>query len=112
MIEDEELRNLYQLSSVEHLQNLEVGLRHLQKYPDDETSLEELRREAHSLKGDSRSVGVDTVETFAHALEDILSSIKRQEIVLTPQLERSRLSRIRGDWLIGTGSRYCPTEWG
>ncbi len=86
MIEDEELRNLYQLSSVEHLQNLEVGLRHLQKYPDDETSLEELRREAHSLKGDSRSVGVDTVETFAHALEDILSSIKRQEIVLTPRL--------------------------
>jgi two-component system chemotaxis sensor kinase CheA len=86
MIEDEELRNLYHISSEERLQQLESGLLHLQKYPDDETTLKELRREAHSLRGDSRGVGVEAVETLAHCVEKILSNIIRQEIVLTPGL--------------------------
>ncbi len=86
MIEDEELRNLYKISSAEHLQKLEDGLRDLQKHPDDEAILEELRREAHSLKGDSRSVGVESVETIIYRIETILLSIKRQQIVLTPEL--------------------------
>ena len=86
MIEDEELRNLYQFSSEERLQQLEAGLRYLQKYPDDETILKELRREAHGLRGDSRSVGVEAVETLAYCVEKILGSIKRQQVVLTPLL--------------------------
>ncbi len=86
MIEDEELRNLYQISSEERLQQLEAGLRHLQKHPDDETTLKELRREAHGLRGDSRGVGVETVEVLAHCVEKILGNIIRQQVVLTPLL--------------------------
>ncbi|HEY9652638.1 MAG TPA: Hpt domain-containing protein, partial [Coleofasciculaceae cyanobacterium] len=83
MIEDEELRNLYQISSEERLQQLEAGLRHLQKHPDDETTLKELRREAHALRGDSRGVGVEDVETLAYCFEKILGRIQRQQIILT-----------------------------
>ncbi|HEY9725528.1 MAG TPA: Hpt domain-containing protein [Chroococcales cyanobacterium] len=86
MIEDEELRNLYQISSEERLQQLEAGLRHLTSHPDDETTLKELRREAHGLRGDSRGVGVESVETLALCLEKILGRIKRQQVVLTPLL--------------------------
>ncbi len=84
MIEDEELRNLYQISSEERLQQLEAGLRHLTSHPNDKTTLKELQREAHSLRGDSRGVGAEAVETLAHCVEKILGSIKRQQIVLTP----------------------------
>ena len=86
MIEDEELRNLYQISSEERLQQLEAGLRHLTSHPDDETILKELRREAHSLRGDSRGVGVDAVETLALCVEKILGRLIRQQVVLTPVL--------------------------
>ncbi|MFB8792299.1 MAG: Hpt domain-containing protein, partial [Potamolinea sp.] len=86
IIEDEELRNLYKISSEEHLLQLELGLRYLQVHPDDQETLEELRREAHSLKGDSRSVGCENVETLSHQVENILLRIKRQQIVFTPQL--------------------------
>jgi two-component system chemotaxis sensor kinase CheA len=86
MIEDEELRNLYQISSVERLQQLEAGLRYLTLHPDDETTLKELRREVHGLRGDSRGVGVEAVETLAFCLEKILGSIQRQQVVLTPLL--------------------------
>src|SRR5919202_1660525 len=85
-IEDEELRDINKIASVERLQKLEAGLLQLEKHPDDETILEMLLREAHSLKGDSRSVGVDTVETLTHTLEEILGSIKHKQTALTPLL--------------------------
>lgn len=86
MIEDEELRNLYQISSEERLQQLKAGLQYLQKYPNDETTLKELRREAHSLRGDSRGVGVESVETIAYWVEKIFGHLIRKQIVFTPQL--------------------------
>jgi two-component system chemotaxis sensor kinase CheA len=68
------------------LQKLEAGVLHLEKHPQDKTTLEQLLREAHSLKGDSRSAGVDPVETLTHALEEILLSIKSQQTILTRQV--------------------------
>ena len=84
MIEDEELRNLFKTSSEEHLQNLESGLLHLEKYPDDKARLEELLREAHTLKGDSRMLGVKGVETLTHQVEHILGTLK--ETALSPDM--------------------------
>jgi len=86
MIEDLELREIYKTSSVEHLQKIEAGLLQLEKEPWNDHPLEELMREAHSLKGDSRIVGVEGAEIIAHCLEDVLGSLKRHEIVLSPQL--------------------------
>jgi two-component system chemotaxis sensor kinase CheA len=86
LIEDDVLRDLYRITSLERLQKLEDGIRHLQQYPDDETTLEELQREAHSLTGDSRSAEVETVEILARSLEEILLSIKRQQIHLTQEV--------------------------
>ncbi|MBD0261909.1 MAG: hybrid sensor histidine kinase/response regulator [Tolypothrix sp. Co-bin9] len=85
-IKDEQLRDIYQISSEEHLQKLSDGLLQLQRHPPDETILEQLLREAHSLKGDSRSVGVENVVTLTHQIEEILLSIKASEIIFTPDV--------------------------
>lgn len=82
MIEDAELRNIFKTASEEHLQNLEAGLMHLEKNPGDRARLEEVLREAHTLKGDARMLGVRDVETLTHQLEEILSAFKRGESVL------------------------------
>jgi len=84
--EDEELLNIYKISSQERLQNFETGLLLLERYPDDATILENLLREAHNFKGDSRNVGIQTVETLIHQIEEILLSIQRQQIALTPEV--------------------------
>ncbi len=86
MIEDEELRTLYKEASADHIQKIEAGLLHLEKNPLDQATLEQLLRETHSLKGDSRMLGVKDVETLTHQLEDILGSVKRSERVFTPQI--------------------------
>ncbi|ARV60235.1 hybrid sensor histidine kinase/response regulator [Nostocales cyanobacterium HT-58-2] len=86
MIEDEELRSLYKAASAERIQKIEAGLLYLEKNPQDEAKLEGLLRETHSLKGDSRMLGVKDVETLTHQLEEILASVKRGERVFTSQL--------------------------
>lgn len=81
-ITDTELRDVYRTTSEERLQRLEASLLYLEEHPNDDASLSTLLREAHSLKGDARSAGVDTVETLAHALEDVLSSVQLQTLNL------------------------------
>lgn len=80
-IEDEELRNLYKAASTEHIQNIESGLLHLENNPQDQVTLEQLLREMHSLKGDSRMLGVKDVETLTHQLEEIIGTVKRGKIL-------------------------------
>ncbi|HEY9728227.1 MAG TPA: hybrid sensor histidine kinase/response regulator [Chroococcales cyanobacterium] len=84
MIQDEELRNLYKDASADHIQKIEAGLLHLEKNPLDRAKLEQLLRETHSLKGDSRMLGVKDVETLTHQIEEILGGVKRGERILTP----------------------------
>src|SRR4028119_427524 len=84
MIQDEELRNLYKVASADHIQKIEAGLLHLEKNPLDRSQLEQLLREMHSLKGDSRMLGVKDAETLTHQMEDILGGVKRNERVLSP----------------------------
>lgn len=86
MIEDQELRALYKAASTEHIQKIEAALLHLEKNPQDQAKLEGLLREAHSLKGDSRMLGVNDAETLAHQMEEILGAVKRGERAFTSQL--------------------------
>ena len=86
MIEDDELREVFKTASAEHLQNLDDGLLYLEKNPNDTTKLEELLREAHSLKGDAGMLGVKDIATLAHQIEHLLGSLKRQETTLSAEL--------------------------
>ncbi|WP_017293120.1 hybrid sensor histidine kinase/response regulator [Geminocystis herdmanii] len=86
MIQDDELREIYKISSQEHLEKMETGLLELEKNPNELDSIEELLREAHSLKGDSRIVEVESVENLAHSIEDILGDIKKGKLTLTPNI--------------------------
>lgn len=82
IIEDAELRGIFKTASEEHLQNLEAGIMHLEKHPTDRARLEEVLREAHTLKGDARMLGVRDVETLTHQIEEILSAFKQDKSVL------------------------------
>ncbi|MEB3340671.1 hybrid sensor histidine kinase/response regulator [Okeania sp.] len=91
MIEDAELREVFQTASEEHIQKLEEGFLYLEKYPKDLEKLEELLREAHSLKGDAGMLGVRDVSQIAHQIEHLLGEIKRGEKTISPEIS-DRLS--------------------
>ncbi|MEO0456599.1 MAG: Hpt domain-containing protein [Cyanobacteria bacterium P01_A01_bin.114] len=86
MIEDEELRNLYRTAGTEHLQTLEAGLHHLANQPDDSTVIETLRKAAHSIKGDSKVMGLEEIACLAEQIEARMKQIQRAELTLTDKL--------------------------
>ncbi|MEM8614302.1 MAG: Hpt domain-containing protein, partial [Cyanobacteria bacterium P01_H01_bin.105] len=83
IIQDEELRSLYQDTSIQRLNNLQTGLLQLEQDPHNPTALEDSRRELHSLKGDSRVIGLETVATLAQELEEIVKSLQQQQVEFT-----------------------------
>ncbi|MEL7408747.1 MAG: Hpt domain-containing protein [Cyanobacteria bacterium J06558_2] len=85
-IEDDELRELYKASSSEHVQKLETDLMILEKNPQDTAAIEEFLREAHTLKGDSRMLGLDDIEMLVHHLESSMEEIKAGDTSITPEL--------------------------
>ncbi|RMF84092.1 MAG: hybrid sensor histidine kinase/response regulator, partial [Nitrospinota bacterium] len=85
MIEDQELRTLFKAESEEHLQLLEQGLLRLEADPNDQATLEEVFREAHSLKGAARMLGITSVERLAHQFEDVLGAARRGQGPLAPE---------------------------
>lgn len=84
MIADNELRKLYKIESEERLLHLDNGLLRLEKTPSDPALLEELFREAHSLKGASRMLGLTDIQTLAHQLEDALGAAHKGGAILQP----------------------------
>ncbi len=91
MIEDSELREVFKTANEEHLQKLDAGFLYLEENPDDLEKLEELLREAHSLKGDAGMLGVKDVSKLSHQLEHLLGEIKLGEQAMSPEIN-DRLS--------------------
>jgi two-component system chemotaxis sensor kinase CheA len=85
-IQDDELREIYKSVTPERLQKLESALMHLEKQSGDRAVLEEFLREAHTLKGDSRMLGVTDVETLVHQMEDCMVAVKQGERAITEDL--------------------------
>jgi two-component system chemotaxis sensor kinase CheA len=85
-IADDEMRMLFKTSCEERLQALDEGILHLEKNPQDLAIVENIMREAHSLKGDSNMLGVADLGKVAHQVENILGALKRGETPLTPDI--------------------------
>ncbi|MEL7332311.1 MAG: Hpt domain-containing protein, partial [Cyanobacteria bacterium J06560_2] len=85
-IEDEELRDVYRTVSAERLQRLEIGLEALAGQPSDADAIAALLRETHSLKGDARSVGLDSVASLSHAIETLFVGLQDQTLALSAEL--------------------------
>jgi two-component system chemotaxis sensor kinase CheA len=77
MIEDKELRELFQVECEEHFTVLEKGFLDLEENPNQPELLHSVFREAHSLKGASRMLGLSDIETISHLLEDELGKASK-----------------------------------
>ncbi|MEW6608607.1 MAG: hybrid sensor histidine kinase/response regulator [bacterium] len=70
----------------ERLNNLNNKLLNLEQNPDDAELLNEVFREAHTLKGSAKMVGLTKINRIAHQMEDLLGRIKEKQFNLTPQI--------------------------
>lgn len=72
--------------SKEHLQNLNQNLLSLEKAPNEMTTLNEIFRVAHTLKGIAGTMGYTKIATLTHDMENVLQTIRNGEIKVTSNL--------------------------
>lgn len=90
-IEDLELCNLFRIESAEHLQKLDVGLLLLEKTPQDQSLVQEIFREAHSLKGSARMLGLIDIQSLANTVEDMLGEVRSGKLLITADVIKPQL---------------------
>lgn len=79
----------FQDEQVEHRQAIANLLLELEREPEHEqrhTLLDQLFREAHSLKGGARAAGQLQVEQLAHQIEDVFSAVRQGVLPLTTEV--------------------------
>lgn len=79
----------FKIEADEHLKRISSGLIELEKAEAPERLaeiVEEVFREAHSLKGAARSVNLTDLEALCQMMEGVFSSMKRQELKGSPEL--------------------------
>ena len=84
------LRAAFKMEAEERLAAISSGLLELEKILDDPQRkaeiLEEVFREAHSLKGASRAVNLVDIENLCQPMESIFSALKKRKLSLFPEL--------------------------
>lgn len=73
---------IFRAEAREHLDSLSRGLLHLEEAPDDTEGLKELLRNAHTLKGSSRLLGLAAIGELAHKMEDLLKALERRTLAV------------------------------
>ncbi len=82
----EEILNIFREESEEQIQKLNKNLLKLESNPRDHSVISELFREAHSLKGAARMIGLEDIQSIAHKVEDVLGLARENHLEVTPEI--------------------------
>ncbi len=66
----------FQEEAADLLQRLNEGVITLEQAPGDRELIDQMLRDAHTLKGSSRMVGLIEISDIAHRLEDIMVQVR------------------------------------
>ncbi len=94
MIEDRELRDMFRAESMDHTQQIESGLVALERSPGEASLMEEVFRQAHSLKGAARMLGLQDIERLAHEIETLLGEARQGKGGITAETVMAQLAKL------------------
>ncbi|MBS4168697.1 response regulator [Parachlamydia sp. AcF125] len=84
MIEDEELRDLFEVESEEKIHSIESNLKKIEANFRNEAVWNELLRDVHTIKGSARMLKIKSIEIVAHRFEGILQHFKDSKAQISP----------------------------
>jgi two-component system, chemotaxis family, sensor kinase CheA len=93
-----ELLNIFKMETDEHIQSMLKGVDELAMHQNTDKQIEiaeTVHRSAHSLKGAARTIGLSDVEPICQSLETFFSVLKRQKVVMPPDLTETLKKTIR-----------------
>ena len=81
--ETEEYKEMFLSEAKENLENLNAALLKLEKYPSNKNSIDEIFRNAHTLKSSAATMKYNKLSKLCHAIEDLFDEIKSKKRKLT-----------------------------
>jgi two-component system chemotaxis sensor kinase CheA len=81
-----EIREFFLVETHDLLENVESSFLDLEKNPEDKEIIQSIFRFVHNIKGSAKSVGLNSLSEFTHHLENILVSIRNDELTLNSEL--------------------------
>lgn len=110
-----EIVKVFEAEIQDNISNINKLLLSLEKDNNDFYVIQELFREAHSIKGAAKMVGFNEIQSLAHSFENVMTMKKNGEIEITPEIVELLFSAI--DYMeiiigeiISTKGQYKPTE--
>lgn len=85
-VDREALIGVFLAEAEERLGQMEGGLVLLEDHPSDEELLQAIFRAAHTLKGNSATLGFGALTEFTHVLEDLLERVRSRTLPVTGDL--------------------------
>jgi len=87
-IVNDELVSIYVTESLEHLAHIESDLLTIEEQGEnvDPDLVNDVFRAAHSIKGGAVYLKLDTVKDLSHKIENVLSLVRKRELVPTPEI--------------------------
>jgi len=76
----------FQEEAQDLLQRLNEGVITLEGEPDNRELIDQMMRDAHTIKGSSRMVGLIEISDVAHWLENIMVRVRDKEMAYTPEM--------------------------
>ena len=70
----------------EHLQSLNTQILNLEQEPEDENTISEIFRAAHSLKGMAGTMGYKRMQALTHDMENVFSEVRNGAINVESEL--------------------------
>ncbi len=80
MIEVNQYLEIFIEESREHLQNLNESMLNLEQNPEEKSTLNEIFRSAHTLKGMAGSLGFGKMTSLTHKMEDVLDALRNSRM--------------------------------
>ena len=82
-METNQYMDMFLDESHEHLQSLNDGLLGLEDNAEDLSILNEIFRNAHTLKGMSATMGYNKIAELTHEMEDVLDALRKEQLAVT-----------------------------
>ena len=89
-----ELRTTFLEELEEVLEELESSFLRFERDPNDNNSISELFRYFHNIKGSSKAIGFDSLATFTHSAETVLSKLRSAELIADESIVSAILKTI------------------
>ena len=99
-METNQYMDMFLDESHEHLQQLNEGLLSLEDNMEDLSVINDIFRNAHTLKGMSATMGYNKIAELTHEMEDVLDSLRHEQLKLTEDI----IDTLFKDTIIGLSS--------